>query len=117
MTTLQNGGQTPDELAIEAAVHHHVSSYKQVCAERDELQKQNDRKDQLLTIAKIEIEGLRADKEASVSRTEGYQIERDEAVADLAVYQTLFTSVLALLRTFGIEHAPLVKNLPHEPPA
>ncbi len=116
----KNGGEaepTPDELAVAAAITHHVQSYKQVCSERDELQKKVDRQEQMLTVAKIEIEGLRADAAATVSRMEGYQIERDEAVADLVVYQTLFITVQGILRTFGIEHTPLIKKLPHDPSA
>ena len=104
--------QTPEELAVA----HGIASYQQLRSERDALQKRVDQMEQLLSISKIEIEGLRAESATHQSRTEGYQLERDSAVIDLTVYQSLFTAVLGLLRTFGIENAPLVKKitLPHD---
>jgi hypothetical protein len=106
-----NGGQSPEEIAVASAVQHHVASYQRVCSERDELQRVVNKQEQMLTVAKIEIEGLRADNAATVSRVASYQHERDDAVANLAVYQTLYTSMLGLLRTFGIEHAPLMREV------
>jgi chromosome segregation ATPase len=104
-----NGGQqTPEELAVA----HGIANYQRVVSERDELKRQMDKMEQLLTVHKIEIEGLRAEAAASVSRIESYQHERDDAVANLAVYQTLFTAILGTLRTFGIEHAPLMREVP-----
>ena len=91
-------------------MRHHTTSYKQVCSERDELQRQCDRQEQMLTVAKIEIEGLRAELAAAQSRIASYQHDRDDAVANLGVYQTLFISFLAQMRAFGIEHAPLIKE-------
>jgi hypothetical protein len=98
--------QTPEELAVA----HGIANYQRAVTERDELQKQNDRQEQMLTVAKIEIEGLRAELAAAQSRIASYQHDRDDAVANLGVYQTLFISFLAQMRAFGIEHAPLVKE-------
>ena len=102
--------QTPEELAVANAVQHHVSSYQRLVAERDALQSAVDRQEQMLTVARIEIEGLRAELAAAQSRIASYQHDRDDAVANLGVYQTLFISFLAQMRAFGIEHAPLVKE-------
>jgi DNA-directed RNA polymerase beta subunit len=102
--------QTPEELAVATAVQHHVSSYQRLVTERDELQKVVDRQEQMLTVARIEIEGLRAELAAAQSRIASYQHDRDDAVANLGVYQTLFISFLAQMRAFGIEHAPLIKE-------
>jgi len=99
--------QTPEELAVA----HGIASYQQLRFERDDLQKKLDRLEQILTVSKIEIEGLRAEKEVAATRIESYQHERDSAVADLAVYKTLFTTLQGILRTFGIEHAPLLKKI------
>jgi hypothetical protein len=105
---------TPEELAVATAVQHHVASYQRVVGERDELLRQRDQFEQMLTVNKIEIEGLRSELGVAQSRIASYQQERDDAVANLAVYQTLYISVMALLRTFGIDHAPLIRdNEPH----
>ncbi|WP_442784137.1 hypothetical protein [Collimonas fungivorans] len=114
-----NGGipqQSPEELAVATAVQHHVASYQRVVAERDELQRQLDRMEQSMTVSKIEIEALRAERGAAVSRMESYQRERDDAVANLTVYQTMYISMMAQLRAFGIEHAPLIKEQPDPTP-
>ena len=76
MTDIQTNGS--DELAVKAAVEHHVSSYQRVVSERDELQRQNDKQEQLITVYKIENEGLRAELAAERSRTVSYQNERDQ---------------------------------------
>jgi hypothetical protein len=99
---------------VATAVQHHVASYQRVVGERDELLRQRDQFEQMLTVNKIEIEGLRSELGVAQSRIASYQQERDDAVANLAVYQTLYISVMALLRTFGIDHAPLIRdNEPH----
>jgi hypothetical protein len=105
-------GQTPEELAVATAVQHHVASYQRVIGERDELQRLVNKQEQMLTVAKIEIEGLRSERAAAVTRMESYQRERDDAVTNLAIYQTLFISLQGTLRTFGIEHASIVKEPP-----
>jgi hypothetical protein len=101
---------TADEQAVAAAVQHHVASYKAVCNERDALLQQRDRIEQQLTINKIEIEGLRSELGIAQSRIQSYQAERDDAVANLTVYQTMYVSIMAQLRAFGIEHQPLIKE-------
>ena len=98
--------QTPEELAVA----HGIASYQQLRSERDDLQTQLNRLEQILTVSKIEIEGLRAEKEITATRLESYQHERDKAVEDLAIYKTLFRTLQGILRTFGIEHAPLLKD-------
>jgi hypothetical protein len=64
----------------------------------------------MLTVARIEIEGLRAELAAAQSRIASYQTERDDAVANLSVYQALYIGIMAQLRAFGIEHGPLVRE-------
>jgi hypothetical protein len=100
--------QTPEELAVA----HGIASYQSIRTERDELQKKIHQLEQQITIFKIEIEGQHSEAAVAASRIEAYQLERDNAVADLAVYQTLFITLMGILRTFGIENAPLVKKIP-----
>jgi len=104
--------QTPEELAVA----HGIASYQQLRSERDDLQKKLDRLEQILTVSKIEIEGLRAEKEVAATRLESYQHERDKAVEDLATYKTLFRTLQGILRTFSIEHEPLLKKITSEGP-
>jgi chromosome segregation ATPase len=101
---------TPEELAVHNAVQHHVASYQRLQSERDELRRQCDRHEQAAKVDKIEIEGLRVEVATAQSRIASYQHERDDAVANLAVYQSLYISMMAQMRAFGIEHAPLVKE-------
>jgi hypothetical protein len=107
-TPIQGNGPSPDELAVA----HGIATYGKVAQERDELAKQLDQAMKLITINKIEIEALRAERAVAVSRSESYRHERDLAVVshadDTATLRTLFQSLLALMRQFEIEHAPLV---------
>lgn len=101
-------GKSPEELAVA----HGIASYKRIETERNDLRNHIEKLEQVLAVAKIEIEGMRADAAAQVTRIEGYQNERDDAVTNLAVYQTLFSTLQGILRTFGIDHAPIVKEVP-----
>jgi len=101
--------QDPQALAVQ----HGIATFAKLQAERDDLHNGLTKAMQLITINKLEIEELRAQKAVAESRVASYQAERDDAVANLAIYQTLYISVMALLRTFGIENAPLVRNQQH----
>jgi hypothetical protein len=101
---------TPEELAVKTAVEHHVASYQRLQVERDEARTLANKQEQMLTVARIEIEGLRAELAAAQSRIASYQTERDDAVANLSVYQALYIGIMAQLRAFGIEHGPLVRE-------
>lgn len=97
-----NGNEQPDDLKVKAAIAHHVSSYDRVCGERDDLQRQNDRKEQMLTVAKIEIEGLRSQLAAEQSRSASYQGERDDAVIRAATILEALNHIKDVLK----RHAP-----------
>ena len=99
---MSSNGEQESDLKVKAAIAHHVSSYDKVCGERDELQKQNDRKDQLLTVAKIEIEGLRSELAIERSRTGSYQTERDDAVIRTATLLEALGHIKAVIH----RHAP-----------
>jgi hypothetical protein len=99
---MNNGNEQPDDTAVKAAIAHHVSSYDRVCGERDDLQRQNDRKDQMLKVAQIEIEGLRSEREIERSRTAAYQSERDDAVIRAATLLEALAHIKAVIH----RHAP-----------
>lgn len=110
LTNKKNNGQSPEELAVA----HGIANYQRVVTERDELNHKLTTAEQLIAVYKIEVEGLRAQVAAESTRIQSYQQERDDAVANLVIYQTLFTTVQSLLRTFGIEHAPIVRPVDDE---
>jgi hypothetical protein len=99
---MTNGNGGTDELAVKAAVEHHVASYQRVVSERDDLQRQNDKKDQLLTVAKIEVEQLRSELAVERSRTQSYQTERDDAVIHAATLVEALNHIKAVIQ----RHAP-----------
>ena len=102
---------TPEEIAVQHAVQHHVASYQRIVAERDELQKQLNKMEQMQTISKIEIEELRAREAAFQSRMESYQQERDTAVSERAAYEMLFATISAQLRVFKLPAVPLITGV------
>ena len=93
---------TAVKTAVKAAIAHHVESYDKVCGERDDLQRLNDKKDQLLTVAKIEIEQLRSERAVEQSRTASYQNERDDAVIRAATLLEALNHIKAVIH----RHAP-----------
>ncbi len=95
-----------EQLAVESAAR----SFAKLQTDRDEMDRKLTTALQMCAVHKIEIEELRAQKAVAESRIASYQNERDDAVSNTATLQTLFTAVMALMRTFNIEHAPLVKN-------
>ena len=99
---MNTNGEQESDLKVKAAIAHHVSSYDKVCGERDDLQKLNDKKDQMLTVAKIEIEQLRSERAAEQSRTASYQNERDDAVIRAATLLEALNHIKAVIH----RHAP-----------
>lgn len=57
----------------------------------------------------VELEALRSRLADMESRVATAVLVRDQAVADRAVYETLFISIAAQMRAFQIPVAPLVK--------
>lgn len=93
-----------------AAVAAGLEMYNAVAHERDELQKENRE-------LRTQIAGLKVAMDAMDSRVIGMEsnlvtakIDRDQAVADRSVYETLFISIQAQLRAFAVPNAPLVKD-------
>lgn len=73
-------------------------------AERDAAQLRTDIAGHL-----VELEALRSRLADMESRVATAMLVRDQAVADRAVYETLFISIQAQLRAFQVPAAPLVK--------
>ena len=101
---------TPEELAVKTAVEHHVASYQRLQLERDEARTLANKQEQMLTVARIEIEGLRAELAAAQSRIASYQHERDDAIAVSASWEGLFIDVSAMMRARGIPAGPHIRE-------
>lgn len=62
----------------------------------------------------IEMDAIRHTVEVMESRNQSHQIIRDQAVAERAAYETLFASFMAMMRTFKVPAAPLIKEVTEE---
>jgi len=98
----------PDrKAAVEAGLAH----YQLISAERDSLQRQlNDMRSEMAAL-KVVAEAQKSQMLELESRNTTMQLIRDQAVAERAKYETLFMSFQAMLRTFNIPAAPLVKEM------
>lgn|SRR5215471_3024894 len=87
-----------------------LTAYHATQAEIEHLQSE-------LRDAHVTIEGLRAQLKSlddlhglHESRIASHQLERDQAVADRAKYETLFASMFAMMQTFDVPVETLVKS-------
>lgn len=99
---MTNGNGGTDELAVKAAVEHHVASYQRVVSERDEYKGKLETAEKLIAVYKIELEGQRAQLEVERSRTQSYQSERDDAVIHAATLVEALNHIKGVLH----RHAP-----------
>lgn len=106
-----NGGETTEDLAVA----HGIASHQRVVTQRDEYKIKWETAEKLIAVYKIEVEGLRAQLAAESSRVQSYQQERDDAVAKLAKYETMFTSFYSQMRAFSVKHDPIIKPTDDEP--
>ena len=87
-----------------------LAMFQQVQAERDDLRKLLQRAEERIVQQRVEIESLGQLHSMLESHIQSYMLQRDQAIADRAVFETLFASIFALLRAFRIPAAPLVKE-------
>ena len=93
-----------------AAVAAGLEMYNAVAHERDELQKENRELRTQLAGLKVAMEAMDSNNIDMISQINTAKIERDQAVADRSVYETLFISIQAQLRAFAVPNVPLVKD-------
>jgi|SRR6516162_7831154 hypothetical protein len=91
------------------AFHHKMK------AERDQLRRELE--EAKVKIATLEANLVETERYHNVleSRVQSCQLERDQAVANKAVYETLFIAFKKLIEAFKIPAAPLVHERPHDP--
>ena len=107
-----NKNDLPDDrkAAVEAGLAH----YQLVAAERDALAKEIDKLLKDITSHKIMVEAQKSQMNDLESKIATANLLREEAVAQRAKYETLFMSIMAMLRTFNIPAAPLIKEMNDE---
>jgi hypothetical protein len=94
----------------QAAVAYGLAQFQTICAERDASHRENIALKTENAGLKVAVEALEAHRTEMESRVQSATLVRDQAVADRAVYETLFVSIQAQMRAFAVPAAPLVKD-------
>lgn len=102
-------GLPPARKAIYAAG---IEQYQALAAERDDLARKVEQLHLDLAAQKVVNEAQTAQLNDMESRVATMTMVRDQAVADRAVYETLFITFQSMLRAFAIPAAPLVVEKP-----
>ena len=112
MTNGNGDAELPDNRAkaVEAGLTH----FQSVAAERDSWERKCRDLEANVQGWKIAMEAQDARLVELESRAVTMQLERDEAVAERAVYETLFISLQAQMRAFKIPSAPLIRDRSEE---
>jgi hypothetical protein len=90
----------PDDRA--KAVEYGLVTFQQVSAERDQLREELRTRDDVIARLNVEIDSLHQLYNFFDSRMVACQADRDKAVAERAVYETLFRSINAQMHEFAI---------------
>lgn len=92
--------------AVEAGLARHFA----LQAELDQARREITDLREKLKLAETDNEHLRSWHNHVESRLESAIADRDAAIAGRAVYEVLFSSLLAQMREFKIPHVPLITN-------
>lgn len=87
-----------------------LTLFQQIQAERDALRDELREANEIITRQRVEIESLNQLHNMLESHIQTYMVQRDDAVAQRAAYETLFATVQAQLRVFNLPSTPLVKG-------
>jgi hypothetical protein len=93
-----------------AAFAQGMAQYQTMAAERDAAIKKHTALYTENVGLKVAVEALEAHRTEMESRIQSMILERDQAVADRAVYEVLFVSLQAQMRAFAVPAAPLVRD-------
>lgn len=96
-----------------ALVEAGLAQFQSVAAERDRLEKEVADLRSDLAAQKVVNEAMAEQINTMQSHVSSMMLIRDQAVADRAVYETLFISFQSQLRAFQIPAAPLVRETPN----
>lgn len=109
-----NGKQPELTERRKAAVEHGLTQYQQLADERDKLEAETRELRTQIAGYKVAAEADNSRILQLESRANSMVLERDQAIADLAVYQALFVSIKAQLRAFNVPNEPLIRDKSEE---
>jgi len=87
-----------------------LAEFQHVAAERDDLARQVAAQKTEIAAHAVENEAMRSRLADMESRVASAMLVRDQAVAQRAVYETLFISFQAQMRAFAVPAEPLVRD-------
>ena len=93
-----------------ALVEAGLAQFQTVAAERDRLEREVADLRSDLAAQKVVNEAMSEQINTMRSHVSSMMLIRDQAVADRAVYETLFISFQSMLRAFQVPAAPLIKE-------
>jgi hypothetical protein len=97
-----------------AAIEQALIQFHEVAADRDALREELAALKQTHVEDQVEIAAMKSLINTLESRAVSHQSERDLAVAQRSVYETLFVGIQAQLRAFELPTAPLAPQLSPE---
>lgn len=110
----KNGNPPPQQADTDESYRHHVeqtfAKYDAVVRECELLRAKMGDAIAGLKSAAAESDALRTQINSLESRIISYQLERDQAVAQRAAYETLFASFQAMMREFNVPAVPLIRT-------
>jgi hypothetical protein len=107
--TTDNKPELPEQYKV--AVENGLTRYHQIAAERDTFEQQTRELRTLIAGYKVAMEATDARILDLESRAQSMRIERDQAIANLAVYETLFRGWKVQLDEFIPPRQPLAGEL------
>ena len=109
LNTVKNG-KVPLPESQEIAVRQGLTYYQEMAAERNALAREVGMLKSEIAAHKVVTEAQQSQITDLESRMATARAERDQAVADMVTFRTLLVSIQSQLRTFRIEHEPLVRG-------
>jgi len=97
-----------------AAVEQAAAYYQEMAQERDDLNRQAAMLRSEVSAHKVVTEAQASQLAEMESRCAAYRLERDQAMADRAKFETLLIGIQAQLKAFAIPSAPLVRSAEQE---
>jgi hypothetical protein len=87
-----------------------LATFQHMSHQVDELRKEISNYQDEISKMEVQVESLKRVVKIYEEQAKSYQAERDQAVADRAVYETLFASIQAMLIAFRVPVAPLARE-------
>jgi hypothetical protein len=116
VTSIKGNGKTNLPASRAAAVEQGLAYYQEIAAERDALAREVALLKSDIAAHKVVSEAQQSQLADMDSRCATARTERDQAVADMVTFRTILRSIQGQLRTFGIEHEPLVRGVEEDTP-